>query len=99
MEQQESGAGVEDVDDVESEEDMGLVGGVRQVAADKEVEKVGDGVKAAIKANAKLAGGKEEGSKVGVEVGKEDGGREAVPSGANAKGMEFVGIGRVFVKG
>ena len=89
------GAGVEHVDDVEGQEDMGLVGGVREVAIDKEV-KVGDGVEATINANAnvnaKLASREEEGSKVRAEVGEEDGGREAAPSSANAKRTEFAGV-------
>ena len=66
---------------------------------DKEVEEVGDGVKAAIDANAKLASREEEGSEVRAEMGEEDGGGEAMPGCANAKWAEFAGIGRVFVKG
>ena len=38
------------------------------MAIDKEVEKVGDGVKAAINADAELASREEEGSKVRAEV-------------------------------
>ena len=78
-----TGAGVEHVDDVEGEEDAGLVSGVREVTIDKEVEEVGDGVKAAIDADAKLAGREEEGSKVRAEVREKDGGGEATPGGAD----------------
>ena len=63
-----TGAGVEHVDDVESQEYMGLMGGVREVVIDKEVEEVGDSVKAAINTDTKLASREEEGSKVRVEV-------------------------------
>ena len=94
-----TGAGVEHVDNAKGQEDMGLVRGVREVAVDKEMEKVGDGVKAAINANAKLASRKEEGSKVRAEVGKEDGSRETMLSSADAKQMEFVGISGVLVEG
>ena len=62
-----TGAGVEHVDDVDSQEDAGLMGEVREVAIDEKVE-VGDSVEAAIDADAKLAGREEEGGKVGAEV-------------------------------
>ena len=94
-----TGAGVEHVDDVKGEEDAGLVSGVREVTIDKEVEEVGDGVKAAIDADAKLAGREEEGSKVRAEVREKDGGGEATPGGADPKGTEFEGVGRVFMEG
>ena len=66
-----------------------MVGGVRDVPVDEDVKKVGDGVKATIDADAKLASRKEEGSEVRVEVGKEDGSREVVPGSVNAKWAEF----------
>ena len=58
-------AGVKHVNDVESQEDTGLVGWVGEVVIDEEV---GDSVETAIDADAKLASREEEGSKVRAEV-------------------------------
>ena len=81
---------IEHVDNAKCQENMGLVGGARNVMVDKVVEKVGDGVKATVNANAELASGKEESSKVRVEVGEKDGSREAAPGSANA--LPFSGL-------